>query len=77
MLMNLQIKEACSGKCKKLLHCLWKVKDSSAEFIQNGVTDSICTSLGNDTGLNPENGNNTCTDMENANDCLTKACMTS
>lgn len=49
-----------------------KLKDSSAEFIQNGVTDSICTSLGNDTGLNPENGNNTCTDMENANDCLTK-----
>lgn len=48
------------------------LKDSSAEFVQNGVTESICTSLGNDTGLNPENGNNSCTDMENANECLTK-----
>lgn len=49
-----------------------RLKDGSAEFIQNGVTDAVCESLGNDTGFNSENGHNSCTDMKDANDCLVK-----
>lgn len=38
--------------------------------MQNGVTTAICTSLKNNTGYSTSNGNNDCTDIDNANDCL-------
>lgn len=39
-------------------------------LIVNGMTETECTSLANDTGLNPASGNNDCTDLNNMNDCL-------
>lgn len=46
------------------------IRQTSPEFIVNGLTDDICTSLANDTGLNPSNDHNDCTDLHNLNDCL-------
>lgn len=46
------------------------LRQTSAEFIVNGLTDDMCTSLGNDTGLNPSDDHNDCTDLNNLNDCL-------
>lgn len=47
-----------------------KLQEESAEFYENGVTDAVCNSLGDNTGFNPESGNNTCDDLKTANDCL-------
>lgn len=46
--------------------------ETSPEFTTNGVTEKICTSLGNDTGLNPdlEVLHTNCEDFEVMNDCL-------
>lgn len=46
------------------------LRENAAEFVQNGVTDTVCTSLKNDTGFNPSNDRNDCTDLNDANDCL-------
>lgn len=46
------------------------IRQTSPEFIVNGLTDDICTSLSNDTGLNPNDDHNDCTDLHNLNDCL-------
>lgn len=46
------------------------LQENSADFVQNGVTDAVCTSLKNDTGFNPSSDNDDCTDLNNANDCL-------
>ena len=43
---------------------------NSAEFIQNGVNENVCTSLKNDTGFSPDNAHNNCTDIQLATDCL-------
>lgn len=53
------------GACQDL-------RDNAAEFVQNGVTDKICTSLQNDTGLNPNLTvtHTDCEDLDTANDCL-------
>lgn len=40
------------------------------QLICNGFDDDMCTSLQNDTGLEPQNGHNDCTDLNNLNDCL-------
>ena len=40
------------------------------ELIVNGLNDSMCTSLKNDTGLTTSNANNDCTDLNDMNDCL-------
>ena len=47
-----------------------EVRTKGAEFYQNGVTDTVCKSLKNNTGFNPSNSNNNCDDLDNANDCL-------
>lgn len=43
---------------------------NAPEFTLNGVTDKVCTSLKNNTGLDASNGNDNCADLEDANDCL-------
>lgn len=52
---------ACSTLC-----------ETSPEFVTNGVTEKICTSLQNNTGLNPELEvlHENCEDFEVMNDCL-------
>ena len=47
-----------------------EIRQTSPEFIVNGLTDDICTSLQNDTGLSPSNENDDCHDLHNLNDCL-------
>lgn len=47
-----------------------EIRETSPEFIVNGLTDDICTSLQNDTGLNPADDHNDCEDLNNLNDCL-------
>lgn len=46
------------------------LRNDAAVFTQNGVNDSVCASLKNNTGFSPTNGNDNCTDLNNANDCL-------
>lgn len=46
------------------------LQENSADFVQNGVTNAVCTSLKNDTGFNPSSDNDNCDDLNNANDCL-------
>lgn len=47
-----------------------ELRQKASDFALNGVTDDVCTSLKNNTGFNPSNGNDDCTDLDNANDCL-------
>lgn len=47
-----------------------ELRQDAPELIVNGLTDDMCTSLQNDTGLVPSNGNDDCTDLNNLNDCL-------
>ncbi len=47
-----------------------ELQESSADFVQNGVTKDICNSLKNNTGFNKSSGHNNCTDLDDANDCL-------
>lgn len=46
--------------------------DNAPDFVQHGVTDEICASLKNDTGLNPSLSvlHNNCEDFEDMTDCL-------
>lgn len=46
------------------------LREDAPHFVANGMTNTERTSLKNDTGLNPSNGNNDCTDLKNMNDCL-------
>lgn len=46
------------------------LRTTSPNFVVNGITDTECTSLKNDTGINPSSGHNDCTDLNNINDCL-------
>lgn len=46
------------------------LKDNAPEFVVNGVTTNVCTSLKNNTGLNPGNSNDDCEDTADAIDCL-------
>ena len=47
-----------------------EIRETDPNLIVNGFTDTECSSLANDTGLNPSSGNNDCTDLNNLNDCL-------
>lgn len=47
-----------------------EIRETSPEFVVNGLTDEICASLQNDTGLSATSGNDDCTDLNNLNDCL-------
>lgn len=46
------------------------LRQYAPEFVLNGVTDTVCASLKNNTGLNPSNSRDDCTDLDAANDCL-------
>lgn len=46
------------------------LQDYAPEFVLNGVTDTVSASLANDTGFNPNNSRNDCTDLNDASDCL-------
>lgn len=46
------------------------IRQTSPEFVVNGLTDDICVSFSNDTGFSPEDDHNDCTDLHNMNDCL-------
>lgn len=47
------------------------LRENAPEFVQNGVTENICTSLQNNTGLNPSLStlHNDAQDMHDVNDC--------
>lgn len=47
-----------------------ELRQSSADFVVNGVNNAVCASLKNNTGFNPSSGHNDCTDLDAANDCL-------
>lgn len=47
-----------------------ELRQTAPDFVVNGITDDICASLSNGTGLNPSNENDNCTDLSNINDCL-------
>lgn len=47
-----------------------ELRQTSPSLVVNGLTDSNCTSLANDTGLNPRNDHDDCEDLHNLNDCL-------
>jgi len=47
-----------------------EIRQTSPEFVVNGLTDDMCLSLQNDTGLSPADSNDDCTDLHNMNDCL-------
>lgn len=47
-----------------------ELREESTNFVVNGITDTECTSLKNDTGINPSAGHDDCTDLNNINDCL-------
>lgn len=49
-----------------------QLNDTATDFLENGVTDSICTSLGNDAGFNASDDRDSCDDLKDANECLTK-----
>lgn len=46
------------------------LRENAADFLVNGVTDTACTSLKNDTGFNPSSDTTDCDDLNDANDCL-------
>ena len=47
-----------------------ELRQNNPEFVQNGVTDAVCNSMKNDTGIKTSVGNNDCEDLNTANDCL-------
>lgn len=47
-----------------------ELRETAPSLIVNGFDDTMCTSLENNTGLNPSSGNDNCTDLNNMNDCL-------
>ena len=46
------------------------IREDAPSLIVNGLGDTECTSLSNNTGLNPSSGNDDCEDLHNLNDCL-------
>lgn len=46
------------------------LREEVPSLIVNGIDNSMCASLKNDTGLEASSGNNDCTDLNNLNDCL-------
>jgi len=47
-----------------------EIRQTAPSLIVNGIDDTMCSSLSNDTGLTPSSGHNDCTDLNNLNDCL-------
>lgn len=46
------------------------LRQSAPNFAINGLGETECTSLANNTGLEPSAGHDDCTDLNNMNDCL-------
>ena len=46
------------------------LKTYAPDFVANGVTKNVCTSLKNDTGLGTNGDHTDCDDLDDANDCL-------
>ncbi len=46
------------------------LRTNAPGVLVNGIDDTACNSLKNDTGLNPSSGSNDCADLEDLNDCL-------
>ena len=49
-----------------------ELRQDAPSFVVNGMSETECASLANNTGLNPSSGNDDCTDLNNMNDCLIK-----
>ena len=49
-----------------------ELRQTDPNFVVNGITDTECASLANNTGLNPSSGNDDCEDLNAMNDCLVK-----
>lgn len=47
-----------------------ELRESAPELEVFGFSDEMCASLQNNTGLNPSDDNDSCTDLNNMNDCL-------
>ena len=47
-----------------------ELRENSSDFVVNGTSETVCTSLKNDTGFNPSSGHTNCEDLDDANDCL-------
>lgn len=50
-----------------------QIRSTDPNLLVNGFTDTECTSLKNNTGLNPSSGHDDCDDLNNLNDCLVKS----
>lgn len=46
------------------------LKANTPELIVNGLDETMCASLKNNTGLSTKSGHDNCTDLNNLNDCL-------
>lgn len=46
------------------------LRNDAPNVVVNGITDTECASLKNNTGLSPSSGNDDCKDLDNLNDCL-------
>ena len=46
------------------------IRETSSTFTVNGLTENMCTSLKNNTGLSTSDNHNDCKDLNNLNDCL-------
>lgn len=46
------------------------LRENAPGLLVNGLDDEMCTSLTNDTGLNPTDERNDCDDLHDMNDCL-------
>ena len=46
------------------------LRQTSPSFVLKGLTDDMCASLGNNTGLSPSDNHDRCDDLNNINDCL-------
>lgn len=57
---------------KKQCDACADLREYAPEFVEHGVTDNVCASLQNDTGLNPSltTAHTNCDDLHDANDCL-------
>lgn len=48
------------------------LRTNAPNVLVNGIDDTACTSLKNNTGLNPSTSTDDCADLENLNDCLVR-----
>lgn len=49
-----------------------ELRQTAPNFVVNGMSDTECASLANNTGLNASSGHDDCEDLNDMNDCLVK-----